>query len=60
MIVHIAPEDLQNFAVAWLKYELDILQDNAACTRQHPYDVNQYKKYIKALKRILAYVEGPL
>lgn len=60
MIVHIAPEDLTHFAVAWLRYTLDELKANAACPLQHPDDVKQYKKDIKAVKRILEYVDGSL
>lgn len=60
MIVHINPEDLQHFAVAWLKYELSILKANAADPREHFDDVKEYKKDIKAVKRILAYVDSPL
>lgn len=60
MIVHIDPADLQHFAVAWLRYTLDELKANAACIYEHPDDVKQYKKDIKAVKRILEYVDGPL
>ena len=60
MIVHIDPEDLMHFAKAWLKYELGVLKANASDPREHFDDVKEYKKDIKAVKRILAYVDSPL
>lgn len=59
MIVHIDPADLQHFAVSWLKYELGILQANAASPGLHPDDVKTYKKDIKAVKRLLDYAGEP-
>jgi len=56
MIVHINPEDLQHFAVAWLKYELSILEANSANAHLHPDDLKTYKKDIKAVKRLLEYI----
>jgi len=56
MIVHIAPDDLEQFARAWLKCALDILNSNAADERAHPDDLKTYKKDIKAVKRVLDYM----
>lgn len=44
MIVHIAPDDLEQFARAWLKCALDILNSNAADERAHPDDLKTYQE----------------
>lgn len=41
---------------AWLKETLKSVQYNAAAVYVHPEDAKQYKKDIKALKRILDYI----
>ena len=56
MIVHVDPEDLMHFAKAWLQYELGVLEANASDPREHFDDVKEYKKDIKAVKRLLEYI----
>jgi hypothetical protein len=40
----------------WLKETLETVQINAASGYVHPEDAKQYKKDIKALRRILDYI----
>ena len=47
---------LDSIVRAWLKETLKSVQYNAAAHYVHPEDAKQYKKDIKALKHILAYI----
>jgi flagellar biosynthesis/type III secretory pathway protein FliH len=47
---------LDSIVRAWLKETLKSVQYNAAAHYVHPDDVKQYRKDIKALKRILDYI----
>lgn len=49
-------DQLDGIVRAWLKETLKSVQYNAAALYVHPEDAKQYKKDIKALKRILAYI----
>ena len=47
---------LDGIVRVWLKDTLETVQHNEARSYVHPEDAKQYKKDIKALKRILAYI----
>lgn len=49
-------DQLDGIVRAWLKETLKSVQYNAAAIYVHPEDVKQYRKDIKALKRILDYI----
>lgn len=49
-------DQLDGIVRAWLKETLKSVQYNAAAHYVHPEDAKQYKKDIKALKRILDYI----
>jgi hypothetical protein len=47
---------LEAIVRVWLKETLETVEINLASYHVHPDDVKQYKKDIKALKRILEYI----
>jgi hypothetical protein len=49
-------DQLDGIVRAWLKETLKTVEGNLAYHYVHPDDVKQYKKDIKALKRILDYI----
>ena len=49
-------DQLDGIVRAWLKETLKSVQYNAAAHYVHPEDAETYKKDIKALERILAYI----
>jgi hypothetical protein len=56
MMIEIHPDALDGLVRAWLNETLEDIEINAAHGYIHPDDAKQYKKDIKALKRILDYV----
>lgn len=56
MMVHVNPSQLDDIVRAWLKDTLKTVEGNFTYHYVHPDDVKEYKKDIKALKRILAYI----
>ena len=56
MMIEIDPAALDGIIRAWLKDTLRTVQINAANPYVHPDDVKQYRKDIKALKRVLDYI----
>jgi hypothetical protein len=56
MMIKIGWETLNGIASAWLKETLSTLEELSARDYVHPDDVKTYKKDIKAVKRLLAYV----
>jgi hypothetical protein len=55
-MIEIGAETLDGIARAWLKDTLWVLEQNAASAYVHPDDEKTYKKDIKAVKRLLAYL----
>ena len=49
-------DQLDDIVRVWLKGMLETVQINAASGYVHPEDAKQYKKDIKALKRLLAFI----
>ena len=49
-------DQLDGIVRVWLKDMLETVQYNASSGYLHPDDAKQYKKDIKALKRILDYI----
>lgn len=49
-------DQLDGIVRAWLKKTLESVQYNAASLYVHSEDAKQYKKDIKALKRLLEYI----
>jgi len=49
-------DQLDGIVRVWLKETLKTVEGNFAYHYVHPDDVKQYKKNIKALKRILEYI----
>jgi len=58
MMIDIDPAALDGVTRAWLKEALLCVETNAALDYVHPDDAKQYKKDIKALRRVLDYM-GP-
>ena len=56
MMIDIGAEQLDGLVRAWLKETLQTVEGNFTYHYVHPDDVKEYKKDIKALKRILAYI----
>ena len=56
MMIEIGAETLDAIARAWLKDTLWVLETNAASAYVHPDDAKMYKKDIKAVKRLLAFL----
>lgn len=56
MIIDIDAASLDGIVRAWLKETLKTVEGNFTYHYVHPDDVKEYKKDIKALKRILAYI----
>ena len=56
MMIEIGAETLDGIARAWLKDTLWTLETNAASAYVHPDDAKAFKKDIKAVKRLLAYI----
>ena len=56
MKIDIDASQLDGIVRFWLKESLKSVQYNAAAIYVHPEDVKQYRKDIKALKRILDYI----
>lgn len=56
MKIDIDASQLDGIVRFWLKETLKSVQYNAAAIYVHPEDVKQYRKDIKALKRILDYI----
>lgn len=56
MMIDIDVSQLDGIVRAWLKDTLETVQHNSAAHYVHPDDVKQYKKDIKALKRVLDYI----
>ncbi len=60
MMIDIDPDQLDGIVRAWLKDTLATVQHNAAQNYVHPDDAKQYRKDIKALKRVLEYIGDDL
>ena len=58
MMIKIDGSAFDGLIRAWLKEALLCVETNAALDYVHPDDAKQYKKDIKALKRLLDYI-GP-
>lgn len=56
MMIDIDVIQLDGIVREWLEIMLETVQINAASEYVHPEDAKQYKKDIKALKRILDYI----
>lgn len=56
MMIEIETEQLDAIARIWLKETLCVIEKNAASSYIHPDDAKVYKKDIKAVKRLLAYI----
>ena len=56
MIIDIDVSQLDAIVRVWLKDMLQTVEINLASNYVHPDDVKEYKKDIKALKRVLDYV----
>lgn len=56
MMIKVNPSQLDDIVREWLKDTLETVQFNAANGYVHPEDAKQYKKDIKALKRLLEYI----
>jgi hypothetical protein len=56
MMIEIGAETLDGIVRAWLKDVLSMLEYNAASSYVHPDDAKTYKKDIKAVKRLLAFI----
>jgi len=55
-MIEIGAETLDGIVRAWLKDVLFMLEHNAASSYVHPDDAKTYKKDIKAVKRLLAFI----
>lgn len=56
MMIDMDVSQLDGIVRVWLKDTLKTVQHNAAHSHVHPEDAKQYKKDIKALKWLLAYI----
>ena len=56
MMIEIETEQLDAIARIWLKETLCVIEKNATSSYIHPDDAKTYKKDIKAVKRLLAYI----
>jgi hypothetical protein len=56
MLIEINPSALDGIVRAWLEDTLQCIQINASSGYVHPDDAKQYKKDIKAIKRLLDYI----
>lgn len=56
MMIEIETEQLDAIARIWLKETLSVIEKNAAGSYVHPDDAKIYKKDIKAINRLLAYI----
>lgn len=56
MMIDIDVIQLDGIVREWLEIMLETAQINAASEYVHPEDAKEYKKDIKALKRILDYI----
>ena len=56
MMIEIGAETLDGIARAWLKETLWVMEHCVANSYIHPDDEKTYKKDIKAVKRLLAYI----
>ena len=56
MMIEVDPAALDRIVRAWLEDTLQCVETNAACGYVHPEDAKQYRKDIKALKRLLEYI----
>ena len=56
MMIDIDPAAFDGLVRAWLNDRLQCVETNAACGYVHPDDAKQYKKDIKALRRVLDYM----
>ena len=58
MMVNIEHNALDGLVREWLKETLETLEHNSTARYVHPEDAKQYRKDIKAVRRLLDYV-GP-
>ena len=56
MIIEVKPEALDGIVRAWLADELENFEFSLKYIPLHPDDVKEYKKDIKAVKRLLEYI----
>ena len=56
MMIEIDAEALDGLARAWLKEVLSTLEELSVRDYVHPDDAKTYKKDIKAVKRLLAFI----
>jgi len=56
MLIEIGAEALDGIVRVWLKDVLSMIEHNAASSYVHPDDAKTYKKNIKAVKRLLAFI----
>ena len=56
MMIEIGAETLDGIVRAWLKDALSMMEHCVANSYIHPDDEKTYKKDIKAVKRLLAYI----
>jgi hypothetical protein len=56
MMIEIETEQLDAIARIWLKETLCVIEKNAGSAYVHPDDAKMYKKDIKAIKRLLAFI----
>ena len=58
MMIEVDPAAMDGIVRAWIKDTLETIEINSTLYKPHPEDAKQYRKDIKALKRLLEYI-GP-
>lgn len=56
MMIEVDPAAIDGIVRAWIKDTLETIEINSTFYKPHPEDAKEYRKDIKALKRILDYV----